>query len=53
MKKIELNASKLQLQKEKITDLNDSKNKKNGDGPNVQIPTTTVWDHTKIPILCV
>lgn len=53
MKKIELNVSKLQLKKEKITDLNDRKRQYNVNDPGNAIPTTTVWDHTKNPILCV
>lgn len=52
MKKIELDASKLKLQKEKITDLNDLKKSKNADGVNFVVPTTTVWDYTKRPIIC-
>jgi|HubBroStandDraft_2_1064218.scaffolds.fasta_scaffold534497_2 hypothetical protein len=51
MKKIELNVSKLKLQKEKIADLSEPKSQKNAAAAIPELPTTTVWDHTKI-ILC-
>jgi hypothetical protein len=52
MKKIELSTSKLKLQKEKVTDLINPAMQRNASEPTVALPTTTVYDHTRIPVLC-
>jgi hypothetical protein len=52
MKKIEINTSKLKLQKEKVADLVEPKGRNYAGTPTADaLPTTTVWDHTKI-IIC-
>lgn len=52
MKKIELNTGKLKLQKEKVADLVEPKGRNYAGTPTADaLPTTTVWDHTKI-IIC-
>jgi hypothetical protein len=47
MKKLALNTSKLKLQKEKISDLNAPKKQKLFGGADIELPTTTVWTHTR------